>query len=101
MRRGSLLVVATLAFVFPILASAAIGSTVLTVELERAGRPGLEFKECENCPAMIVVPPGSATMGSPPSETAAEPEFEDLGRERPQHEVTLARPFRSPSPSSR
>jgi len=26
------------------------------------------FRECENCPEMVVVPAGSFTMGSPPGE---------------------------------
>jgi formylglycine-generating enzyme required for sulfatase activity len=45
------------------------------------------FKECENCPEMVVVPSGSFTMGSPASE-------EGRGNEEgPQHSVTLAKPF--------
>lgn len=42
------------------------------------------FRDCPNCPEMVVIPAGSFTMGSP----AGEP-FE----ERPQHTVTLGRPF--------
>jgi formylglycine-generating enzyme required for sulfatase activity len=60
----------------------------LTAERERAlaARPGAEFRECAvGCPAMIVVPPGKFTMGS-----AAGKGDDD---ERPQHEVTIARPF--------
>jgi formylglycine-generating enzyme required for sulfatase activity len=96
MRRGRLLVgLAALASIFLIPPRTAMGSAVLTVEQERAAKPGLEFKECDNCPVMIVVPAGTFTMGAPLTEATAEPEFEGArsGRERPQHEVTLAKPF--------
>jgi formylglycine-generating enzyme required for sulfatase activity len=68
----------------------ATGPTVLTVEQEKAkaGKPGSDFKECANgCPVMIVVPAGKFIMGSPKDESDRE------GSERPQHEVTIARPF--------
>jgi formylglycine-generating enzyme required for sulfatase activity len=45
------------------------------------------FKECPDCPEMVVVPAGSFTMGSPPLDTDS---FSD---ERPQHQVTFAKPF--------
>jgi formylglycine-generating enzyme required for sulfatase activity len=35
---------------------------------ERALKPKDSFKECDNCPEMVVVPSGSFTMGSPDSE---------------------------------
>ena len=72
----------------------AMSSPALNVELEK-GSPGSEFRECANgCPEMIVVPAGTFTMGSPQSELS-DPEFETdhSVRERPQHEVTLAKPF--------
>ena len=48
--------------------------------------PGQTFRECRNCPEMIVLPAGSFTMGSP----AAEP----FRRENePQTEITFARAF--------
>jgi formylglycine-generating enzyme required for sulfatase activity len=59
----------------------------LTPERERTLRPKDTFKECTNCPEMVVLPSGSYTMGSPPSER---------GRwdfESPQHIVTIAKPF--------
>ena len=78
MRTGRLLVgLAALASVFlQMPPRTAMGSAVLTVELERAAKPGLEFKECDDCPVMIVVPAGTFTMGSPLSETTEDPEFE-------------------------
>ncbi len=57
-----------------------IGS--LSSEHERALKPRDSFKECDNCPEMIVVPAGRFTMGSPNSDTTS-----------PQHGVTIAQPF--------
>ena len=59
----------------------------LTVQQERALKPKDSFKECEQCPEMVVVPAGSFAMGSPQSE----PERQD--NEGPQHQVTFARQF--------
>jgi hypothetical protein len=42
--------------------------SVLSPERERALKPKDRFKECADCPQMIVVPAGSFTMGSPASE---------------------------------
>src|SRR5947209_3851911 len=42
-----------------------------------------QFKDCADCPQMVVIPAGEFTMGSPPSEQAAEA----------QHRVTIAAPF--------
>ena len=61
--------------------------SALSAVQERTLKPQDTFKECMNCPEMIVVPAGSFTMGSPASE---------LGRhddEGPQHGVTFARQF--------
>jgi formylglycine-generating enzyme required for sulfatase activity len=49
--------------------------------------PGALFRDCAECPVMVVLPPGRFEMGSPPGE----PEHE--GNESPLHEVTIARPF--------
>ena len=48
---------------------------------------GESFKDCANCPEMVVVPSGSFTMGSPDSE------LERASSEGPQHEVRIAKPF--------
>jgi formylglycine-generating enzyme required for sulfatase activity len=42
-----------------------------------------EFKDCADCPQMVVIPAGEFTMGSPPSEQGAEA----------QHRVILSSPF--------
>jgi formylglycine-generating enzyme required for sulfatase activity len=50
-------------------------------------KPRETFKDCPECPEMVVVPAGSFIMGSPEGEE---------GRthfEGPQHRVTFSRPF--------
>jgi formylglycine-generating enzyme required for sulfatase activity len=58
---------------------------VLTAEQDRALKPGAPFKECTDCPEMVVVLDGSFMMGSPEGVGDA--------HERPQHQVTIARPI--------
>jgi formylglycine-generating enzyme required for sulfatase activity len=53
----------------------------------RCLKPKDSFRDCPDCPEMVVVPPGKSTMGSPENE---KDRLEDEG---PQHEVTIARPF--------
>jgi formylglycine-generating enzyme required for sulfatase activity len=66
----------------------AMDATALTVEQEKAARPGSDFKECANgCPVMIVIPAGQFIMGSPENEPDRD------GSEGPPHEVTIAKPF--------
>jgi hypothetical protein len=50
-------------------------------------KPKDVFKECDKCPEMVVVPPGSFTMGSPSSENGRGND------EGPQHVVTIPRRF--------
>jgi formylglycine-generating enzyme required for sulfatase activity len=59
----------------------------LTAAQERGLKPKNSFKECAQCPEMVVVPAGSFTMGSPESEAGHSP------REGPHHTVTVERPF--------
>jgi hypothetical protein len=61
--------------------------SALSPEQERAVKPKDTFKECQNCPEMVVVPAGTFTMGSPASEPARGDE------ESPQHMVAFANPF--------
>ncbi|MBX9590497.1 MAG: formylglycine-generating enzyme family protein [Hyphomonadaceae bacterium] len=48
---------------------------------------GERFRDCADCPEMVVVPAGTFLMGSPPSEPEREGEREDQIR------VTIAKPF--------
>jgi len=48
---------------------------------------GESFKDCADCPEMVIAPSGSFTMGSP------EDEPERSVREGPQHKVTIPKPF--------
>ncbi|GAB4241066.1 MAG: hypothetical protein Kow0032_29020 [Methyloligellaceae bacterium] len=49
--------------------------------------PGREFKDCDDCPTMVVIPAGSFLMGSPASEALRDAD------EGPQRRVTIARAF--------
>ena len=48
---------------------------------------GEGFKDCPQCPEMVIVPSGSFMMGTPASEP------ERLSNEEPQHLVTIGKPF--------
>ena len=67
--------------------AASVGGTPLTSDQERGLKPKDRFRECENCPEMVVVPAGSFTMGAPNSEK------DRSSAEGPQHEVTIRQPF--------
>jgi formylglycine-generating enzyme required for sulfatase activity len=73
-----------LLFVAAIIMSGAVYSAQTTKPAP--SKPGQVFKECRNCPEMVVVPAGSFMMGSPENE----PERRE--NERP-HKVTMSRAF--------
>jgi formylglycine-generating enzyme required for sulfatase activity len=61
---------------------------VLTESTEQALKPFASFRECaKDCPAMIVIPPGSFMMGSPESEQNRH------SSEGPQQKITIAQTF--------
>jgi formylglycine-generating enzyme required for sulfatase activity len=60
-------------------------TTPLSAARERGIKKSDEFKECKDCPAMVVVPEGSFMMGSPDGKGES--------NEHPQHKVTIANPF--------
>lgn len=68
-----------------------IGITVLLyagfLEAQPAYSPGSEFRDCSNCPLMVVIPSGIFLMGSTSSEKGRE-DFEG-----PQHSVTISKPL--------
>ena len=52
-----------------------------------ARKPGTTFRDCPECPEMVVVPEGSFMMGSPSGEEGRDDD------EGPVHRVTFERPF--------
>ena len=56
--------------------------------------PGAVFRDCPQCPDMVVVPAGQFVMGSTPAESAAARVREaDAAREWPAHPVSIPKPF--------
>jgi formylglycine-generating enzyme required for sulfatase activity len=55
--------------------------------VDEGTRGGQVFKECDKCPEMVVVPRGSAILGSPVGEPARQ------SNEQTPHEVLIAKPF--------
>jgi formylglycine-generating enzyme required for sulfatase activity len=76
-----------LAIVAGFCAPARADGAPLSASAERELKPKDGFKECEQCPEMVVVPAGAFTMSSP----AGEPKREAF--EGSQHLVTIPRPF--------
>ena len=55
---------------------------------EQPLKPGQSsFKDCADCPEMVVIPAGAFTMGSPQAEPGHQL------TEAPQHKVTIEKPF--------
>ena len=71
----------------PALAPAAPCVETLVGREKRCLKPGDSFKDCPDCPEMVVVPAGSFLMGSPPDEAGRN------GNEGPQHRVVIGKPF--------
>ena len=63
-------------------------ATLARQKVEQLKRePGRRFRDCETCPWVVVVPPGSYEMGSPEGEAGRG------GGEGPVHRVTIEEPF--------
>ena len=67
-------------------AARAGGNAAVVAALRLPGR-GEVFRDCPDCPEMVVVQEGSYMMGSPPDESGR---WDDEG---PRHRVTISRPF--------
>ena len=59
----------------------------LTMAEEKTLKPGQSFRECTDCPEMVVIPAGKFLMGSTIGEIG------HLENEGPQHSVTIPRRF--------
>src|SRR5712671_7810117 len=68
---------------FHILGFTAWAMISVAAQAQDAAGARTEFKDCDGCPRMVMIPAGEFTMGSPPSEQGAEA----------QHRVTIAAPF--------
>lgn len=55
--------------------------------LANAWTPGVTFRDCPECPEMVVIPPGSFAMGSPWLESGRKSD------EGPRHTVTIPHPI--------
>ncbi|MFO6248969.1 SUMF1/EgtB/PvdO family nonheme iron enzyme, partial [Pseudomonas aeruginosa] len=71
----------------PPLALAALIVATAPAFADEAKKPGTVFKDCKDCPEMVVLPAGSFTMGTPDDEVGRQPD------EGPLHDVTFAKPF--------
>ncbi len=67
----------------------AVTATIANIEVG-AQEPGTTFKDCSDCPEMVVLPAGKFMMGS--TDVSAV-NFVPPRDEQPQHEVTIARAF--------
>jgi formylglycine-generating enzyme required for sulfatase activity len=86
-----------LGFIARLVIATALGSTLGLLErsayaeekefVEAKLKPGRVFRDCTECPEMVVLPAGAFTMGSPTSEPGR------LDAEGPPHRVTIARSF--------
>ena len=70
--------------------SANVRGHTLAAEVEYSLKPGDAFRECADCPTVVVVPAGDFQLGSP--SDVNKQSIEDQ-REGPQHEVVIANPF--------
>ncbi len=65
----------------------AVAPSTTTGQIKRRMNPGEEYRDCPDCPLMVVVPGGAFMMGSPDSEEGRR------SNEGPQHRVTIPDSF--------
>jgi formylglycine-generating enzyme required for sulfatase activity/class 3 adenylate cyclase len=59
-----------------------------------ANAPPKTFRDCPNCPEMVVISAGTFQMGAAPGENERyEVPTTESGRDQPQHQVTFTKPF--------
>ncbi|HEY5762536.1 MAG TPA: SUMF1/EgtB/PvdO family nonheme iron enzyme [Rhodocyclaceae bacterium] len=63
------------------------------LKLIAALKPGQPFRDCPNCPELVIVPPGSFEMGDPDSGGGLSFVPFVGGSEGPRHTVTISQPF--------
>jgi formylglycine-generating enzyme required for sulfatase activity len=72
----------------------AVGLIIPSLAIAQSTQSGAVFRDCAECPEVVVVPAGNFTMGSTPQETAlAGLPQEQAAREYPAHGVVISRPF--------
>lgn len=69
------------------LLGAAHGLLANAAQAAESPAPGTVFKDCKDCPEMVVLPAGTFTMGTPDDEVGRQPD------EGPLHQVTFAKPL--------
>lgn len=84
--------------------SVSLGGAVLAGPEDAATQAGQTFRDCSDCPEMVVIPTGSFLMGSSAAETARDVEAavphnefkfakESIASEHPEHSVSINRLF--------
>ncbi len=69
-------------------------SLIATTSFAADPAPGVPFRDCADCPELVIVPRGSGTLGSTDDDTRDEGVPEDYAtRERPLTRLTLKYPF--------